>query len=98
MEGHDGAGGRRLPESDVGDAAGGAEHANAALLSAGECDEALGYVAAGDYFHGVGFECVGAVPGDDDGGLGLVLGARGAAAGPADGFSGGDVWDHDDAS
>lgn len=40
-------------------------------------------VAAVGYFHNVGSQRIGAVPGYDDGGLGLILGAGGTAAGPS---------------
>lgn len=68
-------GGARLAEGDVGDGPRPVEDANAALTSACEVGDAVHDVTAIGDFHDVGAEGVGAVPGDDDGGLGLVLGS-----------------------
>ncbi|GER41778.1 ATP synthase subunit c [Striga asiatica] len=85
VEGDDRARRARLTEPDVGHAARGAQHAHATLAAPGEARQALGDVAARAHLHGVGPQGVHAVPGDHDRGLGLVLGARGPAAGPAAG-------------
>nr|GMD59315.1 hypothetical protein CR513_12692 [Ipomoea batatas] len=69
----DGAGRRRLPESDVGDGAAAAENADAALAAGGEAGNAVLNIAAVGYFHDVGSEGVGAVTCDDDRRLRLVL-------------------------
>jgi hypothetical protein len=74
---------RGLPQRDVGDGAGAAEHADPALPAARERGDALGDVAAAGHLHDVRAQRVGAVPGDDDRRLGLVLGPRGPAPGPA---------------
>ncbi|CAL9145965.1 unnamed protein product [Musa hybrid cultivar] len=83
VEGDDRAGRGGLAERDVGDRAGAAEHADAALLAAGEVGDGLGDVGAARDLHDVATEGVGAVAGDEDGGLGFVLGPRGAATGAA---------------
>ncbi|KAJ6851606.1 putative AT-hook motif nuclear-localized protein 20 [Iris pallida] len=75
--------GGRLPERHVGDGARAAEDADAPLAAPRELREGLGHVRAPGDLHDVAAERVGAVAGDEDGGLRLVLGSGGAAAGPA---------------
>lgn len=81
MESDNGARGSGLPEGDIGDGAGATHYADASLSAAGESGDAVDDVAAVGNLHDVGAEGVGAVAGDDDGGLGLVLGAGGSASG-----------------
>lgn len=82
VEGYGGCGG--VAEGDVGDGSGAGEDAEAGVAAAGEAGNGFDDVdAAGDLedvgAHG-GF---GGLAGDDEGWLGLVLGARGAAPGAA---------------
>lgn len=79
LESSDGARSGGLAESNVGDGAGAAEDANAALAAAGEVGDGVGDVGAAGDLHDVAAESVGAVTGDDDGGFGFVLGAGRAA-------------------
>nr|CAB3488084.1 unnamed protein product [Digitaria exilis] len=74
---------RRLAQRDVGDHAAAAEHAHAALSPASVRGDGLEHVAAAPDLEDVGPQRVGALPRDDHGGLGLVLGPRWAPAGPA---------------
>lgn len=67
--------------SDISDGSAAAEDANSSLPAPGKSGDAVHDIAAVGDFHDVGSESIGAVPGYDDGGLGLVLGARGAAPG-----------------
>lgn len=84
MQGHDGGAGRGgLAESDSDDGASTAEDGNSALAAASEASDAIGDVCAAGDFHDVATESVGAVAGDEDGGVGFVLGAGWAAAGAA---------------
>uniref|UniRef100_K3Y8A4 Uncharacterized protein n=1 Tax=Setaria italica TaxID=4555 RepID=K3Y8A4_SETIT len=81
---HDGARGRRrLPQSHVGDHAAAAQNADAALPPARVRGDGLEHVAAAPDLQDVGAQRVGALPRDDHRGLGLVLRARRAPAGPA---------------
>jgi hypothetical protein len=78
--GRPGLGGLRLAQRDVGDGPGRREHADAALPAARVGGERLENVAPGGDLEDVRPERVGALPGDDHGRLGLVLGPRRAAA------------------
>lgn len=81
----DGAGARAgLPDGDVGDGAGGAEHADTDLAAARERGDAVDEVAPGGDLEDVRPQRAGAVARDDDRRLGLVLGACGAAPGTPD--------------
>lgn len=74
-----------MPKGDIGDGATAAEDTNPSLSAPGEDGDAVHDVAAIGDLHDVGPERIGAVPGDDDGRLGLVLGPGGSSAGsPAD--------------
>jgi hypothetical protein len=70
----------RLAQRDVGHGPGRRENADAALPAARVGGERLEDVAAGGDLEDVRAERVGALPGDDHGRLGLVLGPRRAAA------------------
>ncbi|PON55449.1 hypothetical protein PanWU01x14_187640 [Parasponia andersonii] len=72
-----------MAERDVGDGAAPAEDADASLAAPGEVRHALGDVGAVGDLHDVAPEGVRAVPGDEDGRLGLVLGAGRTAPRPA---------------
>jgi len=99
MEGHDAPGrGRRLPEIDVGDGSGAGEDADAAASPASEMGHRVDDVGARGHLEHVGSEGVGAVSGDDDRGLGLVLRPGWTASGPPTrrgagvGAGGGGIW------
>lgn len=79
-EGYNPAGRGRLAEGDVGDGATTAEDGDAAAAAVGEGGDGVGDVGAGGDLEDVAVEGVGAVFGDDNGGLGLVFGARGASS------------------
>ncbi|GAB2274086.1 hypothetical protein Dimus_008856 [Dionaea muscipula] len=76
VEGDDGAGGCGLAKGDVGDGAGAAHDANTPLSSPGESGDAVHDVGAVGDLDDVSLECVGAVSGDDDRWLWLVLRPR----------------------
>lgn len=80
MECDDGSGGGGLTQRDVGDGSAAAEDADPTLALAGVGGDRVKDVAAAADLQDVGPESVGALAGDDHGGLGLVLGARGSAS------------------
>jgi hypothetical protein len=81
-EGDHGARRGGLAERDVGDGAGAAEHADAALPAAREVGDGLGDVGPAGHLHHVAAQRVGAVTCHEDGWLGLVLGTRRPPARP----------------
>lgn len=74
---------RGLTQRDIGDGAAAAQHAHASPPPPGVDGDAFHDVGASGDFQHVGAEGVGGVAGDDDGGLGFVLGACRAASGAA---------------
>lgn len=71
-----------MPEGDVGHRAGPAQNADPSLAPPRERGDAVGDVAPVRDLHHVGPQRIGAVPGDDDRRLGLVLGSGGPPSGP----------------
>lgn len=84
-------GGGGLPEGDVGDGAGAGEDAEAHVLAAAEPGNGLDDVVPARDLQDVRAHSRLGVPGYDNGWLGLVLGARGAAPGPPHDLYGGSV-------
>lgn len=80
-----------MTESDVGNGSGAGENAEADVFAAAEAGNGLDDVVASRDFENVGAHRGLRVSGDDDGGLGLVFGARGTTSGPPDDFDGGAV-------
>lgn len=92
VEGDGGAGGGgRLAEGDVGDGTRAGEDAEAHVLSPAEPGDGVDDVVSAGDFEDVWAHGGLSVAGDDDGGLGLVLGARGTAPWPPDDLDGGAV-------
>ncbi|GMN40122.1 hypothetical protein TIFTF001_009344 [Ficus carica] len=89
VEGDGGAvGSGGLAEGDVGDGAGAGEDAEAHVLPPAEPGDGLDDVVSSGDFEDVGAHGGLGVAGDDDGGLGLVLGPRGPPPGPPDHLDG----------
>lgn len=65
-----------LFDGDVGEGAGSGENGDGAAASEGEVGEGFENVGAGLELEEVGFEGVGGVAGDENGGFGFVFGAR----------------------
>lgn len=77
MHGDDAPGRRSgLAESDIGDSAGATKDGDAPAAAASVGGDGVNNVRAGGDLKNMGLEGVGGVSGDDDWGLGLVLGAR----------------------
>ena len=80
VKGNDAGGG--LPKDHVCDGAGAGEHADAALAPARELGDGVGHVSAAADLQEVAAQRARAVADDEDGGLRLIFGTRGATSRP----------------
>lgn len=81
-------GGGGLTEGDVSDGAGAGEDTKPGVLTAAETRDGVDDVTSTGDFENVGTHGGLGLAGNDDGRLGLILGARWAASGPANDFNG----------